>query len=121
MTIHTVLSVVVSQGWALHQLDVSNAFLNGELQENVFMLQPQGFIDTTLPNYVCKLQKPLYGLKQAPRAWYQKLSAYLHSLGFKDSTVDPSLFIYNSVDYQCFLLVYIDDVIITGSNPKLIN
>ncbi|GKE43313.1 ribonuclease H-like domain-containing protein [Tanacetum coccineum] len=74
-TIHTVLSLVVSRKWPIHQLDVKNAFLNGDLSETVYMHQPPGFIDTRFPNHVCRLQRSLYGLKQAPHAWFQRFTA----------------------------------------------
>ncbi|GKC90755.1 ribonuclease H-like domain-containing protein, partial [Tanacetum coccineum] len=71
-TIRTVLSLVVSRKWPIHQLDVKNAFLNGDLSETVYMHQPPGFVDARFPNHVCRLQRSLYGLKQAPRAWFQR-------------------------------------------------
>jgi hypothetical protein len=81
-TIRFVLSLAVSQGWSLRQLDVSNAFLHGHLEEDVYMKQPPGYEDRNFPGYVCKLDKALYGLKQAPRAWYSTLSTKLQMLGF---------------------------------------
>ena len=95
----------MSRGWHLRQLDVSNAFLDGDLEENVYMVQPQGFVDKIHPHYVCKLNKSLYGLKQTPCAWYQKLSNFLLSIGFINSSVDPSLFLYKHGTYHYFLLV----------------
>jgi histone deacetylase 1/2 len=80
-TIRIVLSIAVSRGWSLRQLDVQNAFLHGVPEEEVYMKQPPGYEDQSLPNYVCKLDKALYGLKQAPRAWYSKLSAKLRDMG----------------------------------------
>jgi hypothetical protein len=68
-TIRLILSLAVSQGWHLHQLDVQNAFLHGILEEEVYMEQPPGFEDKSKPRYMCKLDKALYRLKQAPRAW----------------------------------------------------
>ncbi|KAF5462902.1 hypothetical protein F2P56_018869 [Juglans regia] len=82
-TIRLILHLALSQGWPLKQLDVSNAFLHGELQETVYLTQPQGFVDPQYPEYVCKLHKALYGLKQAPRACYLKFSNSLLQLGFQ--------------------------------------
>lgn len=81
-TIRMILSIVVSSGWSLCQLDVHNDFLHGELEEEVFMRQPPGYESSSSPNFVCKLDKALYRLKQAPRAWYSRLSTKLHNLGF---------------------------------------
>jgi histone deacetylase 1/2 len=69
-TIRAILSIAVSKGWSLRQLDVQNAFLHGVLEEEVYIKQPPGYEDKTRPGYVCKLDKALYGVKQAPRAWY---------------------------------------------------
>jgi hypothetical protein len=81
-TIRMVLYFVVSRGWVLRQLDVQNVFLHGILEEDVYMKQPPGFVDSNFPSYHCKLDKALYGLKQAPRVWYSQLSDKLQSLGF---------------------------------------
>ncbi|GJZ70747.1 ribonuclease H-like domain-containing protein [Tanacetum coccineum] len=74
-TIRTVLSLAVSRQWPIHQLDVKNAFLNGDISETVYMHQPPSFVDSRYPNHVCLLQRSLYGLKQAPRAWFQRFAA----------------------------------------------
>jgi histone deacetylase 1/2 len=92
-TIRLVLSVAVSQGWHLRQLDVQNAFLHGVLEEEVFMRQPPGYENKSMPHHVCKLDKALYGLKQAPRAWYSRLSQKLQDLGFKSSKADTYVYI----------------------------
>ncbi|XP_021803810.1 uncharacterized protein LOC110748084 [Prunus avium] len=84
------------------------------------MTQPPGFVDQSQPHHVCKLRKSLYGLKQAPRAWYEELYTTLLSLGFQSSTADPSLFIHTSSSIT-FLLVYVDDILITGSSPTTCN
>ncbi|CAL2240199.1 unnamed protein product [Prunus armeniaca] len=81
-TIRTILSVAISRGWPLRQLDVKNAFLHGFLQKDVYMIQPPVFIDPDRPNYVYKLHKSLYGLKQAPRAWFHRISSFLITIGF---------------------------------------
>lgn len=76
-TVHLVLGVAVDRGWDLRQLDIKNAFLQGNLDEDVYIAQPSGFVDRERPHYVCKLRKALYGLKQAPRAWYMELRTFL--------------------------------------------
>lgn len=98
-SIRLVLSIVISSGWPIQQLDVQNAFLHGTLDEQVFMTQPPGFVHPQFSHYVCKLNKDLYSLKQAPRDWYARLSSRLLELGFIVSKSDSSLFIYwhNSV------------------------
>jgi hypothetical protein len=120
-TIRIVLALAIQFNWPLKQLDVSNAFLHGSLMEEVYMEQPQGFQDSLHPDYVCKLHKAIYGLKQAPRAWFQCLSTSLLELGFIASLVDTSLFIYHHGRVQIFLLVYVDDIIITGSDISVIH
>jgi histone deacetylase 1/2 len=117
-TIRLVLSIVVSSGWNLRQLDVQNAFLHGFLEEEVFMRQPPGYEHKSFPHYICKLDKALYGLKQAPRAWYSRLSTKLVSLGFRPSKADVSLFFYNKGGITIFLLVYVDDIIVASSSSK---
>jgi hypothetical protein len=117
-TIRVILYVAVSRGWSLRQLDVQNAFLHGVLEEEVYMRQPPGYEDKSLPNYVCKLDKALYGLKQAPRAWYSRLSMKLQSLGFKPSRADTSLFFYNKGNISMFVLIYVDDIIVASSMPS---
>ncbi|RVX22010.1 Retrovirus-related Pol polyprotein from transposon RE1 [Vitis vinifera] len=92
-TIRVVFTIALSRNWAIKQLDVNNAFLNGDLQEEVFMQQPQGFIDEQNPNLVCRLHKALYGLKQAPRTWFEKLHRALLSFGFVSAKSDQSLFL----------------------------
>jgi hypothetical protein len=115
-----VLSIVVSRGWVLRQLDVQNAFLHGVLEEKVYMKQPPGFEDIDKPHFVCKLDKAIYGLKQAPRAWYSWLSSKLITLGFKASKSDNSLFIYCKGNVTIFMLIYVDDIIVTGSSQEAI-
>ncbi|KAI5321499.1 hypothetical protein L3X38_030570 [Prunus dulcis] len=119
-TVRLILSLASINGWSLRQLDVKNAFLHGDLDEEVYMKQPQGFEDSSHPEYVCKLQKSLYGLKQAPRAWNAKFTGYLPSLGFKMSHSDPSLFVKISDSAIVVLLLYVDDIILTGSNSHVI-
>jgi histone deacetylase 1/2 len=115
-TIRLVLSLAVSFGWSLRQLDVRNAFLHGYLEEEVFMRQPLGYEDKDYPHYVCKLDKALYGLKQAPRAWYSRLSTKLQQLGIHPSKADVYLFFYNKGGITIFLLIYVDDIIVVNSS-----
>ena len=119
-TIRTVLHVAITKGWSLRQLDVQNAFLHGELKETVYMIQPPRFEDATRPDYVCKLKKATYGLKQAPRAWFDKFSSFLLQFGFECSFPDPSLFIYHQGSDVIYLLLYVDDMILTGNNKELL-
>ncbi|KAI5339023.1 hypothetical protein L3X38_018295 [Prunus dulcis] len=120
-TIRTILSLALSYHWPLQQLDVRNAFLNGYLQEEVYMKQPPGFHDPSHPQYVCRLHKALYGLKQAPRAWFQRLSAFLLAQHFVHSHSDASLFIRRSSSCTVYVLVYVDDIIVTGSPSSSVN
>lgn len=87
----------------------------------MYLQQPQGFVDPRRPDHVCLLHKSLYGLKQAPRAWFQRLSSALISLGFQGSKTDPSLFIYSAHGTLLYMLVYVDDIILTGNNNKAID
>ena len=91
VTVRCVLTIAISKGWELHQMDVHNAFLHGDLDEDIYMRPPPGF-DPPAPNLVCKLKKSLYGLRQAPRQWYFKLAKALLAYGFKQSPLDHSLF-----------------------------
>jgi hypothetical protein len=120
-TIRLILSIAVSRGWILRQLDVQNAFLHGVLEEEVFMRQPPGYEDKARPEYVCKLNKSLYGLKQAPRAWYSRLSAKLLQLGFSASKGDTSLFFYSKGPVTIYLLVYMDDIIVASSSQSAVD
>jgi histone deacetylase 1/2 len=119
-TIRLVLSLDVSRGWQLRQLDVQNAFLHGVLKEEVYMRQPPGFEEKGKSQYLCKLDKAIYGLKQAPRAWYSRLSSKLQSLGFVPSKSDTSLFIFNKSGVAIFLLIYVDDIIVTSSSETAV-
>ena len=102
-------------------MDVNTAFLNGDLKENVFMSQPEGFVVKGKEQKVCKLVKSLYGLKQAPRAWYEKLTAHLLKLNFKPSDLDDAtLFIKKVGRPVVYLVVYVDGLLMTGNNESYI-
>ncbi|RHN73806.1 putative RNA-directed DNA polymerase [Medicago truncatula] len=119
-TIRTLLALASINSWHLHQLDVNNAFLHGDLQEEVYMSVPQG-VQCSKPNQVCKLLKSLYGLKQASRKWYEKLTGFLITQGYKQSNSDHSLFtLHTDTDFTA-LLVYVDDVILAGTSMNEID
>ena len=111
-TIRLLLALAISQGWHIHQLDISNAFLHGDLQEIIYMDQPPGFQNTQFPHHVCQLKKSLSGLKQAPREWFHKLTGQLLKLGFQDSKTDTSLFY--TLNGPIYLLIYVDDILLLG-------
>jgi hypothetical protein len=119
-TVRLILGQAAHHDWNLHQLDVKSAFLHGYLNEEVYMSKPGGFEDSNHPNHVCKLHKSLYGLKQAPRAWNERFTAFLPTLGFHSSYADPSLFVKISDHSKVYLLLYVDDIIITGDDEALI-
>ena len=120
MTVRLVFSIAISCDWKIHQLDIHNVFLNGILHEEVYIKQPSGFVDFALPSHVCRLHKSLYGLKQAPRVWYTCLNGFLLSIGFHASKVDTSLFIFSIDADICYLLVYVNDILLTGSNSLML-
>jgi hypothetical protein len=110
----------MTRGWFIHQLDIHNAFLNEILQEDVYMEQPPGFSHPTISSHICRFHKSIYSLKQAPRAWYIRLDDYLCSLGFCASNADISLLIYSDRRDLIYLLVYVDDLFLTGNNATLL-
>ncbi|CAL1358977.1 unnamed protein product [Linum trigynum] len=114
-TVRCVFAVAAMKGWSLIQLDVKNAFLHGNLKETIYMERPPGYEkgDSTM---VCKLIRSLYGLKQAPRAWFEKFHGTILQAGFVQSQNDPSLFTRQTVEGIVILLIYVDDMIITGSD-----
>jgi hypothetical protein len=113
-TVRLVLALASINHWNLHQLDVNNAFLHGDLQEDVYMTPPPN-IDAK-PNQVCKLVKSLYGLKQASRKWYEKLTSILVSHHYKQAPSDHSLFIKQTSTSFTILLVYVDDILLAGNS-----
>ncbi|GKC11345.1 retrovirus-related pol polyprotein from transposon TNT 1-94 [Tanacetum coccineum] len=103
----------------VYQIDVKTAFLNSILREEVYVSQPDGFVDQDNPNHVYKLKKALYGLKQAPRAWYDLLSKFLLSQKFSKRTVDPTLFIRRQGKDILLVQIYVDDIIFASTTPEL--
>jgi hypothetical protein len=117
-TVRVVLSIPTSKDWPIHQLDVKNAFLHGNLAEMVYAQQPSSFISSTSPGQVCKLHKSLYGIKQAPRTWFLRFTSFLIKLGFHGSKSDTSLFVLHHGSSIAYLLLYVDDIILTASSKK---
>nr|GEW68038.1 hypothetical protein [Tanacetum cinerariifolium] len=103
----------------VYQMDVKTAFLNGNLWEEVYVSQPDGFVDPDNPNHVYKLKKALYGLKQAPRSWYDLLSSFLISQDFSKGLMDPKLFTRRNGNDLLLVQIYVDDIIFATSTPEL--
>ncbi|GJS75351.1 retrovirus-related pol polyprotein from transposon TNT 1-94 [Tanacetum coccineum] len=120
VTVRTLIAVAISNDWIIEQLDVNNAFLHGDLHEDVYMQVPQGYNNSLPPNTVCKLTKSLYGLKQANMQWFEKLTTFLISISFKQSYVDTSLFTLNKDGKLVTLLVYVDDILLARNDKKII-
>jgi hypothetical protein len=119
-SIRSIISLVASMGWNLHQMDVKTAFLNGAIEEEVYIEQPQGFEAHSKDTHIFRLNKALYGLKQAPRAWYAKMDNYLTRLGFSKSHADPNLYYKVMDNAPVILLLYVDDLFITGEESLII-
>ncbi|GJW77005.1 retrovirus-related pol polyprotein from transposon TNT 1-94 [Tanacetum coccineum] len=105
------------KNFPIFQMDVKTTFLNGPLKEEVFVQQPDGFVDLDFPNHVYRLKKALYGLKQAPRAWYDKLSSFLIEHHFTKGIVDPTLFTRRHGDDILLVQIYVDDIIFGSTKP----
>jgi hypothetical protein len=111
--VRTIIAMVVAKGWSLHQMDVKNPFFHGDLQEEVYMEQPPGYVDQTHPNLVYRLKKVLYDLKQALKAWSDKRGQYLVTSGFQTSNADISLYVKKTDHGIVVIVIYVDDLIIT--------
>ncbi|GJX11987.1 retrovirus-related pol polyprotein from transposon TNT 1-94 [Tanacetum coccineum] len=113
------LAYAAHMNMVVYQMDVKTTFLNGILREEVYVSQPDGFMDQDNPNHVYKLKKALYGLKQAPRAWYDLLSKFLLSQEFSKGTMDPTLFIRRQGKDLLLVQIYVDDIIFASTTPEL--
>ena len=102
------------------QMDVTTAFLNGELKEEVYMCQPEGFVTKGKEHLVCKLKRSIYGLKQSPRCWNSVLDAQLKQMGFVQTTSDPCLYVSTEGEL-CIIAVYVDDIVIAGKSDRKIS
>ena len=115
-SIRLFISLAATHGWVLHQLDIKNAFLHGDLAEEVYTEQPPGFVAQGEIGRFCRLQKSLYGLKQSPRAWFDKFSEVIEKFGMQKSIFDHYVFYINSQAGIILLVVYVDDIIITWND-----
>nr|GEW51868.1 retrovirus-related Pol polyprotein from transposon TNT 1-94 [Tanacetum cinerariifolium] len=113
------LAYAAHMNMVVYQMDVKTVFLNGNLREEVYVSQLDGFVDPDNPNHVYKLKKTLYGLKQVPRAWYDMLSSFLISQDFSKGLVDPTLFICRDDKGLLLVQIYADDIIFAASTPEL--
>ena len=118
-TVRILLAVAVARDWSLYQLDINNAFLDGTLDEEVYMVLPQGYTAHD-KGKVCKLKRSLYGLKQASRQWNKALKGFLLEEGFSQSKRDYSLFVRDCEGKTCVVLAYVDDLLVTGDNEDYI-
>ena len=118
-SIRSVISLACKEGLKLHQMDVTTAFLNGELDQVIYMKQPEGFAADGQEHLVCRLKKSLYGLKQSSRCWNQVLDAQLKGMGFQQSQSDPC--VYTSKKDGLFIIaVYVDDILLCAKSEKTI-
>jgi len=118
-TIRSLLAVAAQQGWSVYQLDVKSAFLYGELKEEVYVDQPDGFVRVGEEDKVYKLRKALYGLKQAPRAWFSRIESYFKREGFQKSSYDHTLFFKKSESKILMVSLYVDDLLFTGNDELM--
>ena len=120
-SLRCLIALSVQNGLKLHQVDVATAFLNGTLEEEVYMRQPEGFEVNGKEHLVCKLKKSIYGLKQSPRCWNTALDTELKKMGFAQSPNDPCIYYKNMEGEMLFLRVYVDDIIIAGKRETNLN
>jgi hypothetical protein len=112
-SIRTIIDLAANMKWKLHQMDVKTSFLNGVIEEEVYIEKPQGFEVEDRKSHVCRLKKALYRLKQAPRAWYGRIDSFLMSLGFTKSKADSNLYFKIMDNELVILLLYVDDLFLT--------
>uniref|UniRef100_H3H9D6 Reverse transcriptase Ty1/copia-type domain-containing protein n=1 Tax=Phytophthora ramorum TaxID=164328 RepID=H3H9D6_PHYRM len=119
-SIRIVLSLAAKYGLKLHQMDVKTAFLNGVLDEDIYMAQPDGYVDEDHPDHVCKLKRSLYGLKQSPRMWNQTIDDFMLKLGFKKCESDHCVYLKRDGQDMIFVALYVDDLVLASSNDELL-
>lgn len=114
------VAIAAAKTLSIHQMDVKTAFLNGELKEEIYMEQPEGFKDPRFPNHVLKLHKAVYGLKQAPLVWNENINKFLQTLGFTRSELEPCLYFIHKNGKLTLLGLYVDDILLLSEDPKTI-
>jgi hypothetical protein len=119
-TIRVLLAIVAQKGWQVFHMDVKSAFLNGFLQEEIYVEQPEGFSVKGQEDRVYLLKKALYGLKQAPRVWYNRINDHLLQLGFQKSLSEATLYVKHVGADILIISLYVDDLLVTGSNISLV-
>ena len=119
-SIRLILSLTALHNWEVHQIDVKFFFLHGDLHEEIYMEQPPGYVQNN-SNLVCLLNRSLYGLKQSPRAWYSKMDSFLLDTGFFRCHSDPNVYTKKVGNHLIILFIYVDDLILTGSDHKSLN
>ena len=115
-SVRTVIALAAKYGLKLHQMDITTAFLNGDLKESIYMKQPEGSAIKGKEKLVCKLKKCLYGLKQSPRCWNEALAKHLKKMGFEQANSDPC--VYTASGELFLIAVYVDDIILAGRSDK---
>lgn len=125
--IRTVLALANKLDWEIQQMDVKTAFLNGDLDTEIYMRQPPGYVDKSHPDYVCKVKRSLYGLKQSARCWNAKIDGYLRETGYTRNPYDPCVYVKTVADTKggkpkpIILILYVDDIVLTSSDKGLID
>jgi len=117
-SIRTLLAFAIENDMIIHQMDAVKAFLNGDLEEEIYMQQPEGYVQVDGEHLVCKLRKSLYGLKQSPRCWNKVLSDYLKLIGFEQSTADPCVHTKRAPNSMVVIAVYVDDLIVVADTME---
>jgi len=120
-SLRIILALVAHYDLELHQMDVKTAFLNGDLEEEIYMDQPEGFVSTGKENMVCKLKKSIYGLKQASRQWYIKFNDTITSYGFVENTIDRCIYMKVNGSMFVILVLYVDDILLATNNVAMLH
>ena len=125
-TIRSLLALSNAKNWEVHQMDVKTAFLQGNLDEEIYMKQPDGYVSQEHPNHVCKLKKSIYGLKQSARCWNNAIDAFLKSNDYKQMNSDPCLYVKSTKDRNgiitfVILLIHVDDILLFSNNSSMLN